>query len=400
MPYTLEVCVDSTASALAAKRGGADRLELCADLVIGGTTPSLALLRQVKAETGLPVRALLRPRFGDFCYDRYELAQMEQSAAELVEAGADGIVTGVLTPDGVLDVDALRPIYAAARRAAAAAGRPVACTLHRAFDVCRDPFAALAAAKELGLATILTSGQAASAPQGAELLRQLVTRGVDGVFLVVGDEFSDDRALREEVSHLPIPAVMVDRAIEGLECDKVMFDHEMGGYMATRYLIEQGHRRIACLVNARRSNTGRKRLAGYERALREVGLPIDARLEFESEYYIPSAYEASEAVLATDATAVFASSDNIALGLLKRLHEMGKSIPGDISVVSYDNSAADVLFEPALTAIEQDPGVLAEHAFGCMSKRLAGRGGRRAEEVVLEPELIVKDSVLELTKHN
>ena len=235
---------------------------------------------------------------------------------------------------------------------------------------------------------------------GSELLPQLVTRGVDGVFLVVGDEFSDDRALREEVSHLPIPAVMVDRAIEGLECDKVMFDHEMGGYMATRYLIEQGHRRIACLVNARRSNTGRKRLAGYERALREVGLPIDARLEFESEYYIPSAYEASEAVLATDATAVFASSDNIALGLLKRLHEMGKSIPGDISVVSYDNSAADVLFEPALTAIEQDPGVLAEHAFGCMSKRLAGRGGRRAEEVVLEPALIVKGSVLELTKHN
>ena len=83
-----------------------------------------------------------------------------------------------------------------------------------------------------------------------------------------------------------------------------------------------------------------------------------------------------------------------------KLHEMWKSIPGDISVVSYDNSAADVLFEPALTAIEQDPGVLAEHAFGCMSKRLAGRGGRRAEEVVLEPALIVKDSVLELTKHN
>lgn len=253
--------------------------------------------------------------------------------------------------------------------------------------------------REDGYALFITSS-GGSADDDLELLRQLVTRGVDGVFLVVGDEFSDDRALREEVSHLPIPAVMVDRAIEGLECDKVMFDHEMGGYMATRYLIEQGHRRIACLVNARRSNTGRKRLAGYERALREVGLPIDARLEFESEYYIPSAYEASEAVLATDATAVFASSDNIALGLLKRLHEMGKSIPGDISVVSYDNSAADVLFEPALTAIEQDPGVLAEHAFGCMSKRLAGRGGRRAEEVVLEPALIVKGSVLELTKHN
>ena len=125
--------------------------------------------------------------------------------------------------------------------------------------------------REDGYALFITSS-GGSADDDLELLRQLVTRGVDGVFLVVGDEFSDDRALREEVSHLPIPAVMVDRAIEGLECDKVMFDHEMGGYMATRYLIEQGHRRIACLVNARRSNTGRKRLAGYERALREVGL--------------------------------------------------------------------------------------------------------------------------------
>ena len=107
MPYTLEVCVDSTASALAAMQGGAHRLELCADLVIGGTTPSLTLLQQVKAETGLPVRALLRPRFGDFCYDRWELAQMAQSAARLVEAGADGIVTGVLTPEGDVDVEAL-----------------------------------------------------------------------------------------------------------------------------------------------------------------------------------------------------------------------------------------------------------------------------------------------------
>lgn len=165
MSYTLEVCVDSTASALAAKEGGADRLELCADLIVGGTTPSLALVRQVKETTGLPVRALLRPRFGDFCYDRWELAQMAASAAELVAAGADGIVTGVLTPDGALDVEALGPIYDAAHEAAAKANRPVALTLHRAFDVCRDPFAALEAACGLDLSTILTSGQAASAPQ-------------------------------------------------------------------------------------------------------------------------------------------------------------------------------------------------------------------------------------------
>lgn len=186
MNYTLEVCVDSTASALAAKRGGADRLELCADLIVGGTTPSLALLRQVKAETGLPVRALLRPRFGDFCYDSYELAQMEESAAELVAAGADGIVTGVLTPAGDLDVEALRPIYAAVRRAAEKADRSVDCTLHRAFDVCRDPFAALDAARSLDLSTILTSGQASSASAGAALLQQLVKAAGDDIEILVG----------------------------------------------------------------------------------------------------------------------------------------------------------------------------------------------------------------------
>lgn len=186
MCSVLEVCVDSTASALAAKRGGADRLELCADLIVGGTTPSLTLVQQVRAETGLPVRALLRPRFGDFCYDSYELAQMEQLAAELVEAGADGIVTGVLTPEGALDAGAMQLIYAAARRAAEKAGRPVACTLHRAFDVCADPFAALETARSMGLCTILTSGQAASAPQGAALLRQLTERAGKDVEILAG----------------------------------------------------------------------------------------------------------------------------------------------------------------------------------------------------------------------
>ena len=152
MRSVLEVCVDSTA----------------------------------KAETGLPVRALLRPRFGDFCYDSYELAQMEQLAAELVKAGADGIVTGVLTPEGQLDAEAMRPIYAAARRAAEKAGRPVACTLHRAFDVSADPFAALETVRSMGLCTILTSGQAASAPEGAELLGRLVERAGDSVEILVG----------------------------------------------------------------------------------------------------------------------------------------------------------------------------------------------------------------------
>jgi copper homeostasis protein len=95
-------------------------------------------------------------------------------------------VTGVLTPAGALDTDALHPIYAAARQAAEKTHRTVDCTLHRAFDVCCDPFAALEAAKQLGLTTILTSGQAASAPQGAALLRQLVEAAGQEVEILVG----------------------------------------------------------------------------------------------------------------------------------------------------------------------------------------------------------------------
>lgn len=180
----LEVCVDSTASALAARDGGADRLELCADLAIGGTTPSLALVQQVKAETGLPVRVLLRPRMGDFCYDSWELAQMEALAADLVRAGADGIVTGVLTPEGDLDLPAMERICTAARQAAG--NRPVVLTLHRAFDVCRDAAACLEAACSLGLATILTSGQAADAVSGRALLARLQALAAGRIEILAG----------------------------------------------------------------------------------------------------------------------------------------------------------------------------------------------------------------------
>lgn len=228
-----------------------------------------------------------------------------------------------------------------------------------------------------------------------ELLNLLVTRGVDGLFLVVSDEAPDDRALFDELSSLTIPYVMVDRVMDELPCDKVMFDHELGGYMATRYLLQQGHRRIACMVNAAKTVTGRKRLSGYLRALRESGIEPDLSLVVESEYYISSAYEAAEHVLASDATAVFASSDNITLGLLKRLHENGRRVPRDYSLVSYDNSAADALFEPSLTSIEQNVSELSHHAVRLMMRRL-GNPGIEPVERVLKPHLVIKESVASL----
>ena len=126
--FVLEACVDSLDSALAAKEGGATRLELCANLLIGGTTPMPSLVRRVKAATGLPTHALLRPRFGDFLYTGEEFSLLLEDAAALLEAGADAIVSGFLTPAGDLDRQRLAQLVELCHRA----GKRF--TLHRAFE--------------------------------------------------------------------------------------------------------------------------------------------------------------------------------------------------------------------------------------------------------------------------
>lgn len=163
--YILECCVDSVESALAAAEGGADRLELCAALVVGGISPSMALFEQVRECCKLPVRVLLRPRFGDFLYTDYEFRILKREAALFREAGAEGVVIGCLQPDGSLHMGQMRELIAAAG--------DMKITLHRAFDVCADPIRAYRQAGELGIDTILTSGQERECLMGMPLLKQL-----------------------------------------------------------------------------------------------------------------------------------------------------------------------------------------------------------------------------------
>ena len=166
---------------------------------------------------------------------------------------------------------------------------------------------------------------------------------------------------------------MVDRTIDALDCDKVTFNNELGGYLATKYLLDHGHRRIACMVNTA-SNTGCARLNGYVRALGEKGLELDQSLVLTSDYYIPDAYLAAQQLIRVNATAVVATSDNIALGLLRYLYERGLHVPRDYSVVGYDNSISDALFEPALTSIEQNVDELSDAALSIMFRRLGEHG--------------------------
>ena len=162
----LEVCVDSLASARAAKQGGADRLEFCSALAVGGLTPYADLLRQIKAEMSLPVRCLMRPRAGDFLYTKEEIDLLCHQIKTLHAAGADGFVIGALTPEGTLDLPAMHALLDACD------GAPV--TLHRCIDVSRDLRETYRAAAALGIDTVLTSGGAENCRKGASQLAELL----------------------------------------------------------------------------------------------------------------------------------------------------------------------------------------------------------------------------------
>lgn len=166
MDRILEVCVDSLASVRAAVRGGADRLELCSALAIGGLTPYTALLEQIRGESDIPVRCLMRPRAGDFLYRKEEILQMAKEIEVLRNAGANGFVIGCLTPDGDLDKEAMKPLLDAA------AGTGL--TLHRCIDVSRDIVRTCLDAGELGIDTVLTSGGKGNCRAGMDTLGRLL----------------------------------------------------------------------------------------------------------------------------------------------------------------------------------------------------------------------------------
>lgn len=166
MKKILEVCVDSLASAKAAMAGGADRLELCSALAVGGLSPYGELLEQIKATCPLPVRCLMRPRPGDFLYTEDEIQLMCAQIRHLRAAGADGFVVGALTPEGALDSRAMEQLLDAC------GDKPV--TLHRCIDVAADPVRVYRAAAALGLDTVLTSGAAASCREGKATLASLL----------------------------------------------------------------------------------------------------------------------------------------------------------------------------------------------------------------------------------
>lgn len=180
MMYFREACCTSLEAVRAAERTGAQRIELCDRLEVGGVTPPEPLLRAVLAATALPVNVLVRPRGGDFVYDEDEIQAMLAGIRLCGSLGAHGVVVGALTPAGQVDLPAMRRLLSAAR----ASGLSV--TFHRAFDETADPFAALEDVIALGCNRLLTSGHAPDAFAGRALIGALVQRAAGRIVVMAG----------------------------------------------------------------------------------------------------------------------------------------------------------------------------------------------------------------------
>jgi copper homeostasis protein len=177
-PILLELSVETAEAAVAAERGGAQRIELCAQLRLGGLTPSEEVMRLARKSVTVPIFAMIRPRAGDFTYSLEELAQMRRDIAVAQRIGIEGIVLGIVTRERCVDAERTRELVMAAR--------PLPVTFHRAFDDVADLDSALDDVIETGAARILTSGGAANAPAGIENLARLVDAAGERVTIIPG----------------------------------------------------------------------------------------------------------------------------------------------------------------------------------------------------------------------
>lgn len=176
--YRFEICANSVASCIAAQEGGADRVELCAGIPEGGTTPSYGTIRVAREQISIGLNVIIRPRGGDFLYSEIEIEQMKHDIITAKELGADGLVFGCLTPAGDIDIEKMKILMDAS------GDLPV--TFHRAFDHTRDPFKALEDIISLGCARILTSGCRPTAYEGAQNISEIVRRADGRIIIMPG----------------------------------------------------------------------------------------------------------------------------------------------------------------------------------------------------------------------
>ena len=220
-------------------------------------------------------------------------------------------------------------------------------------------------------------------------VRVLLEKRVDG--LVVASA-GGDLGLASGLTGVRTPMVIVDRSLEGIDADLVRIDHEQGAYLATRHLLDLGHRAVACIGGPAITSVAQLRLAGYLRALSEAGITPQARWMVESDFSCTGGYEAANRLLAADPpSAVFACNDMMGIGVLRAAAERQIRVPEQLSVIGFDDVQMSRYVYPALTTVGQSILQLGETAAQVLLRRIA-TPGRSVEQLIVAPSLVLRES--------
>lgn len=255
--------------------------------------------------------------------------------------------------------------------------------------------------------SIIVANSDDSRAREQDLVAKLSSRGVDGMLLVPSREtYADTEGLRADIEAVPEPVVLVDRCIEVPWCDGIGFDDREGGRVAAQALLKAGHTHIGCISGGKPSDVADMRFEGFSEALREAGVAEPNIQMAAGDYHAQSGYEVADALLHKSVTAVFCANDLMALGFMQRAGELGIDIPGDVSLVGYDDVLQRFGLMPNLTTVRQDIALLAESCWEFLKFRMGYSVDKTANEqrvkvargqegytIKLRPELVERATV-------
>ncbi|MEB3843455.1 LacI family DNA-binding transcriptional regulator [Pseudomonas guariconensis] len=221
-------------------------------------------------------------------------------------------------------------------------------------------------------------------------LRVLLEKRIDGLIVASVGQDSD---LLESLACVRTPMVIVDRALDGIDADLVRIDHEQGGYLATRHLLDLGHRDIACIGGPADSGLAQLRLAGYRRAMAEQGVAEGENRILHSDFSSPGGYDAAVHLLdGPRPTAIFAGNDMIGFGVLRAAAERNIHVPGELSVVGFDDIELSRYVYPPLTTVGQSIRELGESAAQLLLSRIATPRSGGVEQRIVAPRIVLRES--------
>lgn len=227
-----------------------------------------------------------------------------------------------------------------------------------------------------------------------EYIQVLADKGIDGILFCMSLDSNKAKALESVklLDHLKIPFVMIDRFLEEANCCTVLVDHKLGGYVATKYLLKMGHKRIACITGPFLLEDSIARLKGYKEALSEYQIQYDEELIYEGNYDRESGAEGVQKLLPHDPTAIFAFNDMSAYGAYNELRKNGLKVPKDMSLIGYDNIFFSEILDVPLTTINQPVYEMGVEAVGQLISKI-GNDTHAGKCITFQPSLVTRKSV-------